>query len=108
MVRLLLGVNHQPVPAVQREHVKVLHLIFVGFLQSFVTHLPIQNLPHVLHHEIALVDITDRLQAPPSSARVERCSVGVLEPSHLLIVAEWPDGTGLGVALDVDGAIDAD
>ena len=77
-------------------------------LQSLVAHLHVQHLAHVLHHEIALVDIGGRLQAPPTSTRVERNGFGGLASAHLLVLAQPPDGTGFGVALHVDCSVDTD
>ena len=86
----------------------MLGLGLMGSLQALVTHLHIQHLPHILYDKIPLVDITGRFQAPPTSARVEWNGVGTLALSHLLVVAEQPDRAGLGVALDMDGPVDAD
>ena len=108
VVRLLLCVYHEPIPAVQSEHVEVLSAGLVRSLKSLVTHLHVQNLTHVLHHEIPLIDIGGRLQPPPTSARVERNGFGVLASAHLLVLAEFPDRAGFGVALHVDCSVDTD
>ena len=108
VVRFLLGIDDQPVPAVQRQHVEVLGLRLVCLAQSLPTHLHIQDLSDILHNEISLPDVAGRPQAPPPAPRVEGGGVGVLEAPHLLVVAEETHGAGLGVALHVDGPIDTD
>ena len=77
-------------------------------LKSFVAHFCVQNLTHVLNHEVALIDISGCLQTPPTSARVERNSFGTLASAHLLVLAECPDWAGFGVALHVDCSVDTD
>ena len=76
--------------------------------ESLPTHLHVQDLSHVLHDKVPLFDVASRPQAPPPGPRVERNGVGVLEPPHLLVVAEEADRTRLWVALHVDGSVDAD
>ena len=93
---------------VESEHVEVLSLCLVGLLQPLVAHPPVEYLPHVLHDKLPLRYVAGCLQPPPACARVEGDGVGILALPHVLVVAEQPHGAGLGVALHVDGTVDAD